>query len=292
MSCPASFTMQNHNAAIDSSLYGYASPGAFSLILFSGSEIPGEKKYVYLGYETVDEIYDGKLPSMITQQTVALDCDTPGCSATLHLSSNDNTGAGIRFSLDDCLYDRYITFSYKDSVIFTIDQDCTYIEPGDRVYSTRIYVYKVNSYNSYIALYTGNIQVPQYSDSGSLGMAEKFDVSNSTLICFNETTNNYYENRTIRELLQNRLIERVDGHDELFNTTGGKYYNLTIHTIRYVNEFINNGDSFRKIESKKDMHLCVYYRSGNTMVNPGEYFSFGDLDNTNHLGVYDIYRPK
>lgn len=100
-------------------------------------EYDGTKKQVYLGYEDTNKIFTNKLGTIITTQVTTLDSDTAGCSAKAYLIQNDNTGAPIKFSLNTCTQDRLITFSYKNTPIFKIQQ--TYkkeLKIGDVLYST------------------------------------------------------------------------------------------------------------------------------------------------------------
>ena len=140
--CPQTFILKDHNDAItDSSLlvieYGFDTGNGIEIMYEYKLEYNGNKKQVYLGYEDTNKIFTNKLQSIITTQVTTLDSDTAGCSAKAYLIQNDNTGAPIKFSLNKCTADRIITFSYKNTPIFKINQ--TYkkeLEIGDVLYST------------------------------------------------------------------------------------------------------------------------------------------------------------
>ena len=140
--CPQTFILKDHNDAItDSSLYiieveSWSESGLHKNYYYNLSN-NGTKKYIYLGYEDTNKIFTNKLSSIITTQVTTLDSDTDGCSAKAYLIPNDNTGAPIKFSLNKCTADRIITFSYKNTPIFQIQQ--TYkkeLKIGDVLYST------------------------------------------------------------------------------------------------------------------------------------------------------------
>ena len=140
--CPQTFILEDHNDAItDSSLlvieYGFETENGIEIMYEYKLEYNGNKKQVYLGYEDTNKIFTNKLGTIITTQVTTLDSDTAGCSAKAYLIPNDNTGAPIRFSLNTCTADRIITFSYKNTPIFQIQQ--TYkkeLKIGDVLYST------------------------------------------------------------------------------------------------------------------------------------------------------------
>ena len=111
----------------DSSLYiieveSWSESGLHKIYYYNLSKYDGPKKNIYLGYEDTNKIFTNKLSSVITTQVTTLDSDTAGCSAKVYLIPNDNTGAPIKFSLNKCTADRIITFSYKNTKIFKINQ--------------------------------------------------------------------------------------------------------------------------------------------------------------------------
>ena len=144
--CPATFTIKKHNDAImDSSLCvieieSYGEGSIHKDYVYDLFYTSGIKKQVYLGYEDTNKIFTNKLGTIITTQLTTLESDTVGCSAKAYLIPNDNTGAPIKFSLNTCTQDRLITFSYKNTPIFQIQQTY-YKKPmtfvvGDVLYST------------------------------------------------------------------------------------------------------------------------------------------------------------
>lgn len=143
--CPATFTIKKHNDAImDSSLcvIEIGSWGESSIhkdYVYDLFYTSGTKKQIYLGYEDTNKIFTNKLSSVITTQVTTLYSDTDGCSAKAYLIQNDNTGAPIKYSLNKCTADRIITFSYKNTPIFKINQtykkQMTFVV-GDVLYST------------------------------------------------------------------------------------------------------------------------------------------------------------
>ena len=142
--CPQIFILENHNDAItDSSLYviegeSWGESGLHKQYYYNlSNKYDYDSRDVYLGYEDINKIFTNKLSSIITTQVTTLDSDTAGCSAKAYLIQNDNTGAPIKFSLNKCTADRIITFSYKNTPIFKIQQ--TYkkeLKIGDVLYST------------------------------------------------------------------------------------------------------------------------------------------------------------
>lgn len=143
--CPKTFLITYHNEAIDDSqLYVYEYPAnnstGYSYSLYALGIPPGIRKDVYLGYEDVNNIFEGKLSEAISNYggNFQLDCNDDQCSGHFSFSGTDETtGAEIRFSLNTCTQDRLITFSYKNTPIFQIQQ--TYkkeLKIGDVLYST------------------------------------------------------------------------------------------------------------------------------------------------------------
>ena len=144
--CPATFTIKKHNDAImDSSLcvieiITTGESGDHKDYVYDLFYTNGTKKQIYLGYEDTNKIFTNKLSSVITTQVTTLESDTDGCSAKAYLIQNDNTGAPIKYNLNKCTADRIITFSYKNTPIFKINQTydkkpMTFVV-GDVLYST------------------------------------------------------------------------------------------------------------------------------------------------------------
>ena len=143
--CPVTFTIKKHNDAImDSSLcvieiQSWTEGSIHKDYVYDLFYTYGTKKQIYLGYEDTNKIFTNKLSSVITTQVTTLESDTNGCSAKAYLIQNDNTGAPIKYSLNKCTQDRLITFSYKNTPIFKINQtykkQMTFVV-GDVLYST------------------------------------------------------------------------------------------------------------------------------------------------------------
>ena len=142
--CPKTFLITYHNEAIDDAqlyVYEYSANNSteYGYTLYAQGNMPGIRKDVYLGYEDANNIFEGKLSEAISNQggNFQLDCNDDQCSGYFSFSGTDDTGAPIRFSLNTCTQDRLITFSYKNTPIFRIQQ--TYkkeLEIGDVLYST------------------------------------------------------------------------------------------------------------------------------------------------------------
>ena len=142
--CPKTFLIKYHNEAIDDAqLYVYEYPAnnstEYGYTLYAQGNMPGIRKDVYLGYEDANNIFEGKLSEAISNQggNFQLDCNDDQCSGHFSFSETDDTGAPIKFSLNTCTQDRLITFSYKNTPIFQIQQ--TYnkeLQIGDVLYST------------------------------------------------------------------------------------------------------------------------------------------------------------
>ena len=158
--CPQTFTIKKHNDAImDSSLCvieikSYGEGSIHKDYVYDLFYTSGTKKQIYLGYEDTNKIFTNKLSSVITTQVTTLDSDTAGCSAKVYLIPNDNTGAPIKFSLNTCTQDRLITFSYKNTPIFSIKQ--TYGLTPSILYESE------NTYKKY-----PNTEPLYYGNSGS-----------------------------------------------------------------------------------------------------------------------------
>ena len=115
----------------------------YSYSILTGTEIIlGTQKDVYLGYEDINKIFNGNLSSVMSVFYDTLDSDVTGCSAKL--SRADTTGALIKYSLNKCTKDRFITFSYNKLPIFSIKQ--IYDNSGNTK-SWTIYVCSVSETN-------------------------------------------------------------------------------------------------------------------------------------------------
>ena len=295
------FTISNHNDAIyNCQLYVYeitsfnGSGKTYSYSLFSKYIQLGEKKYVYLGYEDTQGNVDRNLQSVITSyiESVPLDSDPviPGCSATLHLSSGDTTGAEIRFSLNKCTSDRVITFSYNNRDIFQIKQ--TYTQETTTTYHT-IYVCVLNRVESDMALFEyGNTNILSFELYGNIYNKTKMynnsvGQSHIDLIYFSDDT--FMLNSTAQQLINKGSIEHVSGNDDLL--TNDTYKSLYIQKLDTVNVFDNIGTTtVHQSPVTKNMTIVSYHSNGNQMVQTSERINFNNTSASNHLGVYKIKR--
>ena len=143
--CPKTFFITYHNESIDEAplyVYEYTANNSttYSYFLYAQSTPPGIQKEVYLGYEDVNELFDGNLSTAISNQpgNFQLDCNDDQCYGHFYISGDDTTGAQFRYSLNTCTSDRLITFSYKGTPIFKIQQIYykKNLAVGDILYST------------------------------------------------------------------------------------------------------------------------------------------------------------
>ena len=259
--CPKEFTLTKHNDAItDSSLqvieqkllnnkvtYSYSISTGTTIIL-------GTPKDVYLGYEDINKIFDGNLSSVMTAYSATLDSDVTGCSATL--SRSDTTGALIKYSLNKCTADRIITFSYKNTPIFKINQ--TYDNSG----SSKTYIIYVCSisgtalnYNNGFALFDTN-QPFELSMLIHGNQIEEFTPNHNngqTTYVLMYTEDNKiimnYPLTTIGTLLKNNNLKHLSGHNNLI--TDSKYENLYLDKIESVNHYENVAFGNRTLSKKQ-----------------------------------------
>lgn len=295
--CPATFTIKKHNDAImDSSLYvieilTLSENGYYKVYVYDLFYTGGTKKQIYLGYEDTNKIFTNKLQSIITTQVTTLDSDTAGCSAKAYLIPNDNTGAPIKFSLNKCTADRIITFSYKNTPIFKINQ--TYTQ--ENMYYT-IYVWKINTPNG-----LGSFAFFQYNVSNPVSVSKNSNLYNKTLFYFNDISNTnqtalfcYSDegtslSSTVGGLINGGLIEHVQGHDYLISNKDN-YAQLYINPVTDVNVF-TDGTIDTDVTTTKatlDMTITIYSEKTNGIYQTSDRIRFGNIDNTSHVGVYKI----
>lgn len=297
--CPKTFFISNHNAAImDGTLQvielvsvGDSTEKGYSYSLFSKFQIVGTKKDVYLGYEDVDKIFNGNVTSVITSQSVSLDSNVSGCSARVYLSSNDNTGALIKYSLNYCTSDRIITFSYKNTPIFKIDQ--TYTQ--ENMYYT-IYVWEINTPSG-----LGSFAFFQYNGSNPVSVNKNSNLYNKILLYLNDISNTnqtalfcYSDegaplSSTVGGLINSGLIEHVQGHDYLISNKDN-YAQLYIKPVTYVNVFTGGpiATDVTTTNATLDMTITIYQEKTNGIYQTSDRIRFSNIDNTSHVGVYKI----
>lgn len=293
--CPQTFILEYHNDAItDSSLYiieaeSWSESGLHKNYYYNLSNYVGIKKiYIYLGYEDTNKIFTNKLSSVITTQVTTLESDTAGCSAKAYLIPNDNTGAPIKFSLNKCTADRIITFSYKNTPIFKINQ--TY-----NMYYT-IYLWEINAPGG-----LGNFAFFKYDDNNPAEYNKNSNLYKKTKFYTNDISNTYQTalfcysddpillSSTVSELISGGFVEHVRGHDYLISNQN-KYNQLYIKQVTDVNVF-SEGTIATDVTTTKatlGMTISIYQERTNGMYQTSDRIRFGNVDNTSHVGIYKI----
>lgn len=301
--CPQEFTLDKHNDAItDSSLqvreikqliddkityiYGISTGPGIMI---------GTPKDVYLGYEDTNKIFEGNLSSVMTELRATLESDVTECSAKL--SRADTTGASIKYSLNKCTADRIITFSYKNTPIFKINQ--TYDNSGSSTTkSYKIYVCKVGgtalNYNNGFALFDINnpvsFSIQAYGNQINAFMPF-FRNQNIFVLVYTNEKKLMYNNVKIGTLLKNGQLRHLQGHNDL---TKSDYNDLYLDYVSNVNHFeqggIGNGNgTFSTTEITRDMDIYVYIEQQDAyVISPTYTFNFNNLESDNHLGVYEL----
>ena len=296
--CPKEFTLTKHNDAItDSSLqvieqkllnnevtYRYSISTGTTIIL-------GTPKDVYLGYEDINKIFDGNLSSVMTAYSATLDSDVTGCSAKL--SRADTTGALIKYSLNKCTADRIITFSYKNTPIFKINQ--TYDNSG----SSKTYIIYVCSisgtdftYHNGFALFDNNnpasISIPEYGNQIT-EFIPYYRNQNIYVLAYTKEKMLMYNRGKIGTLLKNGQLTHLSDHDYL---TQDKYKDLYLDYVTSVNHFEQGGFGHGTVSTTTitfDMDINVYINQQNAyVISEGNTFNFNKLNKDNHLGVYKL----
>ena len=298
--CPKEFTLTKHNDEItDSSLqvieqkllnnevtYRYSISTGTTIIL-------GTPKDVYLGYEDINKIFDRKLSSVMTAYSATLDSDVTGCSATL--SRSDTTGALIKYSLNKCTADRIITFSYKNTPIFKINQ--TYDNSGSSTTKTYIiYVCSISgtdfTNNNGFALFDNNnpvsISIPEYGNQIHEFIPYHRN-QNIYVLAYTKEKMLMYNRGKIGTLLKNGQLTHLSDHDYL---TQDKYKDLYLDYVTSVNHFEQVGfghDTVSTTTITFDMDINVYINRQNAyVISTGNTFNFDNLNKDNHLGVYRL----
>lgn len=295
--CPVTFTIKKHNDAImDSSLcvieiITTGESGDHKDYVYDLFYTYGTKKQIYLGYEDTNKIFTNKLSSVITTQVTTLDSDTDGCSAKAYLIQNDNTGAPIKYSLNKCTANRIITFSYKNTPIFKINQTYT----AENMYYT-IYLWEINTPGGLGTFaffkYDDNNPV-EYSKNSNLYKKTNFysnDISNTqetALFCYSDDPISL--SSTVSELMSGGFVEHVQGHDYLISNQN-KYNQLYIKQVTDVNVF-SGGTIATDVTTTKatlGMTISIYQERTNGMYQTSDRIGFGNVDNTSHVGIYKI----
>lgn len=299
--CPKEFTLTKHNDEItDSSLqvieqkllinhevtYSYSISTGTNIIL-------GTPKDVYLGYEDINKIFDRKLSSVMTAYSDTLDSDVTGCSATL--SRADTTGALIKYSLNKCTADRIITFSYKNTPIFKINQ--TYDNSGSSTTKTYIiYVCSISGtdfiYHNGFALFDTNnpvsFSIPEHGNQIK-EFIPYYRNQDRYVLAYTQENMLLYNRGKIGTLLKNGQLTHLSDHDYL---TQDKYKDLYLDYVTSVNHFEQGGfgnGTFSTTTITFDMDINVYINKQNAyVISEGNTFNFDKLNEDNHLGVYKL----
>lgn len=298
--CPKEFTLTKHNDAItDSSLQVREIKSLIddevTYYNYSIGIMLGTPKDVYLGYEDTNKIFEEKLSSVMTGLRATLESDVTECSAKL--SRTNTTGALIKYSLNKCTADRIITFSYKNTPIFRINQ--TYDKSGTII---TIYVCKLNallsiSDDTRFALFntrsSSKIPVNPYETYIQYREGYQTFISDSVLM--------YTEDKKVREdtdigtLLSTGRLTHLSGHDYL--VTQDKYKNLKLANISntmQIHHFEESGVGtgvLTRMSATIDMNIYVYAKINSDYYQymSGNIVNFSNTESSNHLGVYKLY---
>lgn len=293
--CPKEFTLTKHNDAItDSSLQVIEQNLSFngntnvsynySISIGTGTEIIlGTRKDVYLGYEDINKIFNGNLSSVMTAYSATLDSDVTGCSAKL--SRADTTGASIKYSLNKCTADRIITFSYKNTPIFKINQ--TYEKK--ETYQT-FYIFSISSIgigNSF-ALFENNNILPNSFDMNQTNkilmyMGNGVTQTNGIILFYFCNTPYILNFITVEELINSGKLTHLQGHDYL-NTEYNKYKSLSLNKVDSINSY--NNYNFSTIQATLAMKISIFISRESGLSRIPDYIQFSNTDNANHVGVY------
>ena len=300
--CPQTFILKDHNDAItDSSLYiieveSWSESGLHKNYYYNLSNYGGTKKYIYLGYEDTNKIFTNKLSSVITTQVTTLESDTDGCSAKAYLIQNDNTGAPIKYSLNKCTQDRLITFSYKNTPIFKINQ--TYDKTGTiiTIYVCKLDEFLINNDNTRFALFNTRSpdQIPVNQYESYIQYHERYQTFVSNYVLMYTEYKNVIEGTDIGTLLSTGKLTHLSGHDDL--VTQDKYKNLKLANISntmQIHHFEESGVGTGVLTSMSatiDMNLYVYAKIDSNYYQyiPANIVNFSKTESTNHLGVYKL----
>lgn len=292
--CPKEFTLTKHNDAItDSSLqvieqnisFNGNTNVSYNYSISIGTDLLiGTRKDVYLGYEDINKIFNGNLSSVMSVFRDTLDSDVTGCSAKL--SRADTTGASIKYSLNKCTKDRIITFSYKNTPIFKINQIY------EKQESFQIfYIWKTPSLdpNGFALFEDNNMLMSSFNKNQTnkiLMYNGNVEFSLASVLFYFCDTPYILNSITVEDLINSGRLKHLQGHDYL-NTQYDKYKSLTLHKVQSVNTY-NNYD-FSTTQATLDMKILIFIPTNNGtggLYRSPNYISFGDTDNSNHIGVY------
>lgn len=293
--CPKEFTLTKHNDAITDSSLQVIEQNLFfngntkvsynySISIGTGTDLLiGTRKDVYLGYEDINKIFNGNLSSVMTAYSATLDSDVTGCSAKL--SRADTTGASIKYSLNKCTKDRIITFSYKNTPIFKINQ--TYEKK--ETYQT-FYIFSISSIgigNSF-ALFENNNILPNSFDMNQTNkilmyMGNGVTQTNGIILFYFCNTPYKLNFITVEELINSGKLTHLQGHDYL-NTEYNKYKSLSLNKVDSINSY--NNYNFSEIQATLAMKISIFISRESGLSRIPDYIQFSNTDNANHVGVY------
>ena len=299
--CPKEFTLTKHNDAItDSSLQVIEQNLSFngntnvsynySISIGTGTGLLiGTRKDVYLGYEDINKIFNGNLSSVMTAYSATLDSDVTGCSAKL--SRADTTGASIKYSLNKCTKDRIITFSYKNTPIFKINQ--TYEKK--ETYQT-FYIFSISSIgigNSF-ALFENNNVLPNsfdmnYTNKILMYSGNGVTQTNGIILFYFCNTPYVLTFITVEELINSGKLTHLQGHDYL-NTEYNKYKSLSLNKVDSINSY--NSYNFSTIQATLSMKISIFISRESGLYRIPDYIQFSNTDNANHVGVYKYIKSN
>ena len=201
-----------------------------------------KSNYVYLGYTDTDGNFKNKLKTGLSLNTInddtsiALTCDTLGCTGYIKGQTDDNTGALIYYSLNTFSNSRTVTFSLNKLPLFKISQ--TYKAPVPYLYLNITTSYNEN--NTYALFNDSVADIQQFTTTG-LNIYLQIDSQNlsgstrSYILGF--YTNDRYAFNT--ELTVSQISSNLE-HVSGINVGGfGNYYILSMPLA--VNVY--NGDS-------------------------------------------------
>lgn len=285
--CPKEFTLTKHNDAItDSSLQVIENmllndKVTYSYSISADTSIFGTRKDVYLGYEDINKIFDGNLSSVMSVFRDTLDSDVTGCSAKL--SRADTTGASIKYSLNKCTKDRIITFSYKNTPIFKINQTY-YTAPTTPSLLYAVYVYGLTNITSSHTFAWFMSGAPNSFSVSGLRTYLQFtvgDVISKSFLVFWYTKKNYIfaYNLTVSKIMSE--LTHYSGNDKLSNY--GNYYYTTFTDVVNVYDIYN--PTTKKVTISDT--VCLYKISGTTYTKV-DTVCFGATNESYHLGCYKI----
>ena len=286
--CPQTFTLTKHNDAItDSSLqvieqellqgnisYNYSISTGTNLII-------GIPKDVYLGYEDINKMFEGNLSSVMSVFRDTLDSDVTGCSAKL--SRNDTTGASIKYSLNKCTKDRIITFSYKNTPIFKINQTY-YTAPTTPSLLYAVWVYgltNINSSNTFAWFMDGGPHsFSQISMQTYLQFTIQADrINNYLVFWYTDNKKMFADDLTVSNIMSE--LTHYSGNDKLSNY--GSYYYTTF--LNSVNVYDISNPTTKKATLSDT--VCLYKISGTTYTKV-DTVCFGSTSESYHLGCYKM----